>query len=95
MLKFNLCIVEGKCHCKVVAFHFSFVHTDARASFALIDVAIANITSYYFIGDRQPDKAPHLIKNRYIVNLFTQDYFVHFTLMFTCLKSSLIWVILC
>lgn len=37
MPKFNLCIVEGKCHYEVRAFHSSFIHTLAEACLGLID----------------------------------------------------------
>lgn len=71
MLKFNLCIVEGKCRCKECAFHFGSVRTDARASFGLMDFPVVNITSL-FLGKREPDK---LCVYMYKV---TQDDFVHF-----------------
>lgn len=37
MPKFNLCIVEGKCHYKLRAFQSSFIHTLAEACLGLID----------------------------------------------------------
>lgn len=37
MLKFNLCIVEGKCHYKVWAFHSSFILTIAEACLDLMN----------------------------------------------------------
>lgn len=77
MQKLNLCIVEGKRHCEVWAFYFSSVRTGARASFGLMDFPVVNLTSCVFIAEKQPDESLHLKKNRYIVNLFTQDHSVH------------------
>lgn len=37
MPKFNLCIVEGKCHYKVWGFHSSFIRTIAEACLGLMD----------------------------------------------------------
>lgn len=37
MQKFNLCIVEGKCHYKVWGFHSSFIRTIAEACLGLMD----------------------------------------------------------
>lgn len=37
MPKFNLCIVQGKCHYKVWAFHSSFILTIAEACLGLMD----------------------------------------------------------
>lgn len=64
MQKLNLCIVEGKRHCEVWAFHFSSVRTGARASLGLMDFPVVNLTSCVFIAEKQPDESLHLRKKK-------------------------------